>query len=144
MNLPGIVLPTLFYNCWIGHTTLNLTVQSCLILINMISLVIIILTVAFYIFYNTSEKSVKNRVLGFEKWVQKKKRWARITGLAMFTIAYLILSLYSGFGAGSLLFFIILMTFGSLIIVLTPLKMINYKNLLIVVLFSLCIEFLIL
>ena len=110
----------------------------------MISFVIIILTLAFYIFYNTSERSVKNHVLGFEKWIQKKKGLAKITGLAMLTIAYLILSHFFGFGAGSLLFFIILMTFGSLIIVLTPLKMINYKNLLIAVLFSLCIEFLIL
>ncbi len=110
----------------------------------MISSVIIILTLAFYIFYNTSEKSVKNHVLGFEKWIQKKKGFAKTTGLFMLINAYVILLFYFGFGAGSLLFFIILMTFGSLIIVLTPLKMINYKNMLLVVLFSLCVEFLIL
>lgn len=110
----------------------------------MISSVIIILTLAFYLFYNTSERSVKNHVLGFEEWVQEKKGLAKITGLCMFTIAYLILSHFFGLGTGSLLFFIILMTLGSMIIVLTPLKMVNYKNLLLVVLFSLCIEFLIL
>lgn len=110
----------------------------------MISSVIIILSLAFYLFYNTSERSVKNHVLGFEKWIQKKKGFAKITGLFMLTIAYLILLFYFGIGTGSLLFFIILMTFGSLIIVLTPLRMVNYKNLLLVVLFSLCIEFLIL
>lgn len=110
----------------------------------MISSVIIILTLAFYFFYNTSERSVKSHVLGFEKWIQKKKGLAKTTGMVMLIIAYLILLFYYGIGTGTLLFFIILMTFGSLIILLTPLKMINYKNLLLVVLFSLCVEFLIL
>lgn len=122
MNLSGIVQLTLFYK-------------------PMISLALLTLFIAFYVFYNTSEKTIKQTTFGFETWINEYQNKGRILALILLLISLVLSYISFGFGAGIILFFAYLMTFGSLIVILNPLKILKLKSIVILFMFSLCIEF---
>ncbi|WP_417942910.1 hypothetical protein [Flavobacterium sp. RS13.1] len=97
----------------------------------MITTASLIVFLAFYTLYYTSKKAVLSYDLGFEKWMQKNPKQTKITGLVLLLAAYGFWIFTKSFGCGTLLFFIQLMTVGSLIVVLTPLKKISRSSLLI-------------
>ena len=106
----------------------------------MVSVTIFIVFISFYFFYNTSKKTVKHNYNKLENWIDENIQLTIIIATILLIIS-LILNIYVfGFGAGSLLFFILFMTIGSLIIILTPLKLTRYKSVLLLFLISLLFE----
>lgn len=71
---------------------------------------------------------------GFEKWMQRNPKQTKITGLCLLLVAYSLWLLTAALGSATLFFFIQLMTVGSLVVILTPLKVIN--NIGIIILFA--------
>lgn len=92
-------------------------------------------------FYNTSKRAVKYIGFGFENWLSDNLEYTKIlaTFLCICSLALHIISF--GIGSGILLFFIVFMTLGSIIILLTPLKLVSYKSVLLIFSTSLFIEF---
>ena len=111
---------------------------------NMISVAILILFSSFYAFYNTSKKVRFQSLFGVEHWIHKNEKPSKIIAFTLLILALVLFIGYFGFGSGTLLFFIALMTIGSLIILLQPLNLINLKTLIISAIFLLSLEFLIL
>lgn len=96
----------------------------------MITIASCILFLGFYTSYYTSKRVPLSYNLGFEKWMQKNQIQTKIIGLSLFFTAYLLCIYSRALGSGSLLFFIELMTIGSLIIILKPLNIISNKTIL--------------
>ena len=103
----------------------------------MISIAILFIFLSFYMFYNTSKRAVKYIGFGFENWLSDNLEYTKIlaTFLCICSLALHIISF------GILLFFIVFMTLGSIIILLTPLKLVSYKSVLLIFSTSLFIEF---
>ncbi len=94
------------------------------------SIVCILVFFGFYFLYSTSKKTTLRPVLNFEKWIDMSLKSTQVIAISLLFVAYLLSIYLDGMGSGTLLFFIVLMTIGSLIIVLVPLKIINNKALL--------------
>ncbi|MWB95912.1 hypothetical protein GON26_16215 [Flavobacterium sp. GA093] len=93
----------------------------------MITIASLIVFLAFYTLYYTSKRATLSYDLGFEKWMQKNPRQTKLTGLGLLLLAYTTWLFAHALCCGTLLFFIQLMTIGSLIIILAPLKKVNIK-----------------
>jgi len=78
-------------------------------------------------FYYTSKRAVLSYDYSFEKWMNNNPKQTKITALIFLLLAYSLWLFSKATGSGTLLFFIQLMTIGSLIILLKPLKVINPK-----------------
>lgn len=87
-----------------------------------------ILFSAFYSLYYTSKRVPLTYNLGVERWMHDNPKPTKITGVILLIIAYVLCLYISALGSGSLLFMIELMTIGSLIIILKPLKIVPLKN----------------
>lgn len=107
----------------------------------MISIGLLILYMAFYISYNTSQKTIKNPIFGFETWAYKNNKKAKLLGITLLFASCLLFGLSFGIGAGILFFFVTLMTFGSLIVILAPVNIMKPKPILTVFLIALFTEF---
>ncbi|WP_264552677.1 hypothetical protein [Flavobacterium sp. N2038] len=107
----------------------------------MITLASLIVFLAFYTLYYTSKRAVLSYDLGFEKWMKKNPKQTKITGLLLLTVAYIMWLFTQSLCCGTLMFFIQLMTIGSLIIILAPLKKVNSKALLAVLIIIALLEF---
>lgn len=106
----------------------------------MVTLIVVLLLSGFYLFYNTSQKVQLSRTLFIEKWAQDNSIAARYFALLLFIIG-LVISIFSfGIGSGVFLFFVILMTVASLVVLLAPLKYLSYKSLSLLFVFSFAIE----
>ncbi|MES2545216.1 MAG: hypothetical protein V4548_10050 [Bacteroidota bacterium] len=86
-----------------------------------------ILFFGFYLVYYTSKKATLFLDSTFTKWINTNTKQSKIIGTTLLILSYVLLVLQTALGHGSLLFFIELMAFGSLMILLSPLKMINLK-----------------
>lgn len=106
----------------------------------MITIASLIVFLAFYTLYYTSKRAALSYDLGFEKWMKNNPKPTKIIGLAFLISAYAMWLFTKSLGCGTLMFFIQLMTVGSLIIILTPLKKVNSKALLALLLFIAILE----
>ena len=94
----------------------------------MVSITTFIIFLSFYLFYNTSKKTVKYDPKKSNIWIDKNIQLTKKTAFILLIIS-IILNIYLfGFGAGILIFFVILMTLGGLIILLFPMGYLNYKS----------------
>lgn len=91
----------------------------------MISIVSFLIFIGFYTLYYTSQKTYVTYDKGFELWIKKNTKSTKYAGLSILLSAFILLLLEKAIGSGTLLFFIQLMTIGSLIIILSPLKIIK-------------------
>lgn len=107
----------------------------------MITIASLIVFLAFYTLYYTSKRAVLSYDLGFEKWMKKNPKQTKITGLALLVTAYAMWLFTQSLGCGTLMFLIQLMTIGSLIIILMPLKKVNSKALFVLLLLAALLEF---
>ena len=107
----------------------------------MITIASLIVFLAFYTLYYTSKRAVLSYDLGFEKWMQKNPKQTKITGLVLLLLAYSFWLFSQSLCCGTLMFFIQLMTIGSLIVLLTPLKKISRSTLLILFIIIALLEF---
>lgn len=106
----------------------------------MITLIVLVISLGFFLLYNTSEKAVLGRFSLLEKWAQDHPRPGKYGGLLLCAIAMAASITYFGTGAGIFSFFVILMTVASLVILLAPLRYIHHKALIILFSLSLTIE----
>ena len=94
----------------------------------MITIASCILFLAFYSLYYTSKRVSLSYNIGFEKWMKKNPNQTKITGIMLLVTAYFVWISATAVVVGSLLFVIALMTIGSLIVVLKPLRIIPAKT----------------
>jgi hypothetical protein len=94
----------------------------------MITITSSILFLAFYTLYYTSKRVPLTYNFGFEKWMRKNPTPTKITGITLLVLAYILWLYIASVGSGTLLFIIELMTIGSLIVILKPLKIIAPKS----------------
>lgn len=106
----------------------------------MVTLISFLTFVAFYLLYSTSKKMVAVGVLGLEKWTGEHKKIAQLTSLALMILSLGLSCYYWGLGSGTFTFFILLMTVASLVILLAPLRLLNYRFLGILFLCSILFE----
>lgn len=93
----------------------------------MITIASLIVFLAFYTLYYTSKRAALTYDLGFEKWMKNNPKQTKITGLSLLLLAYVLWLFTQSLCCGTLMFFIQLMTIGSLIVLLSPLKKISNK-----------------
>ncbi|MBF4492227.1 hypothetical protein IRZ83_07405 [Flavobacterium sp. JLP] len=107
----------------------------------MITTASLIVFLAFYTLYYTSKRAALSYDLGFEKWMKKNPKQTKITGLALLLLAYSLWLFTKSLCCGTLMFFIQLMMIGSLIVILTPLKKVNSKAILLLFVIVALLEF---
>jgi divalent metal cation (Fe/Co/Zn/Cd) transporter len=94
----------------------------------MITIAVCVLFLAFYTLYYTSKRASLTYRFGFEKWMRNHPTATKIIGLCLLVVAYFLWIYSIGLVSGSLFFAVALMTIGSLIVILKPLKIIPLKN----------------
>lgn len=94
----------------------------------------------FFLCYNTSKRAELNRDFVLVKIGQGLPRASNIIGILLMTVALIGSILYYGTGAGIFAFLIILMTIGSMVVLIGPLRFIGYKTVSILFLISLILE----
>jgi len=109
----------------------------------MISLTILLNILGFYLLYTTSDKMDSQTLLGFEAKLVQHKRTAKIIGIALLLLSCVGCVMAFGLASGIFSFIIYVMTFGSLIVLLAPLKLVNMKTLALFMVLSVVVEFLV-
>jgi len=106
------------------------------------TLIILLNFCSFFLLLNTSKKAVlQHRFI--EIATQKNSTIAKSIGLLLFVCTFYIAVRQYGFTAGILVNICEIMLIASLLILLNPLKKMNYKSVLLVFLLLLIIEFII-
>lgn len=93
----------------------------------MISIVSLLVFFAFYALYNTSQKACLSNTLSVEKWLQNNPKPSKILGLGLFALGFSILLFEKAIGSSALIFIILIMSIGSLTVIIAPLKIISNK-----------------
>lgn len=79
-----------------------------------------------YALYNTSEKTILTKNTFLQKWLQNNKRNANIIGVITLFVSLLLSINFFGLSAGIITWIVTTSVFLSLIILITPLRVINY------------------
>ncbi|SFW26267.1 hypothetical protein SAMN02927921_00806 [Sinomicrobium oceani] len=108
----------------------------------MTTLIIAISFLGFYALYNTSRRAVLSKSLGIERWMQAHRAQSKTAGLLLLVLGMVLSVIYYGLGAGIFAFVVILMTIGSLIVLIAPLRFVRYQVLFLVLVLSVTFEFL--
>ena len=82
--------------------------------------------IGFYLLYGTSQKMAMTGSLGLEKWIGGHAKISKYSGSALLIVSLGLSCIYWGAASGTFTFFIILMTIASLVILLAPLRLLNY------------------
>ncbi|MER3317849.1 MAG: hypothetical protein RIB79_06115 [Allomuricauda sp.] len=106
----------------------------------MVTLISFLTFIAFYLLYGTSKKMATVGKLGTEKWTGKHKKIVQLASLALMIFSLGLSCFYWGLGSGVFTFFILLMAVASLVILLAPLRLLNYRFLGILFLCSILFE----
>jgi hypothetical protein len=106
----------------------------------MTTLIVFISSLGFYLIYNTSQKADLNRSEILEKWAQEHPQASKYIGVFLFAISLILSMIHYGISSGIFSFFVILMTVASMIVLLAPLRYINYKLVSVVFLLSILLE----
>lgn len=106
----------------------------------MISVAIFIVFIAFYMFYNTSQKTQKHVEIGFESWLESYSTIGKTIAILLMLTAISQHIYLFGLGSGILVFIITLMLISSVVILLTPLQLITYKVLFLIFIPCFCLE----
>lgn len=106
----------------------------------MVTVISLLTFIAFYLLYGTSKKMAAVGELGLEKWTGEHRKASRYASLALMILSLGLSCFYWGLGSGTFAFFILLMTVASLVILLAPLRLLNYPFLGILFLCSILFE----
>lgn len=96
----------------------------------------------FFAGYNSSRKAVLAGDSRLELWLRNNPSNAKISGLLLLLAAFILMAMNKGIGAGSFIFLVMLMVFGSLVILLSPLKIVTLKTATIAFAIAFSVEFL--
>jgi len=91
----------------------------------MTTLILLLTFAGFYALYNTSSRAELTQGR-FDVWLQSQAL-LKPAGVTLLIVGLILTVLYKGLAAGILYWLIILTTISSLIIILGPLKIVNYK-----------------
>lgn len=91
----------------------------------MVTLALLLIFTSFYLFYLASQKTGIKALLPGVKWFKHHPKPAKATGLLLLIISVVPVVATYGTGSGILMWFISLMTVGSLVILLSPLGFIR-------------------
>lgn len=89
------------------------------------SLLTTLIFIGFYFNYATSKKMKLDSFIGFHKGFDQRRGSFKMVGLTFLILALAICINQLGYGSGVFIYFILLMTLGSLIVLLAPLKLIR-------------------
>lgn len=93
----------------------------------MVTIISLLTFFAFYLLYGTSKKTVSAGNLDFERWTGANKKASQYASLALMILSLGLSCFYWGIGSGTFTYFILLMTIASLVILLAPLRLLNYR-----------------
>ncbi|SDQ52372.1 hypothetical protein [Flagellimonas zhangzhouensis] len=93
----------------------------------MVTFISLLTFLAFYLSYGTSKKMAAVGNLGLEKWSGEHKKPSQLASLALMIFSLGLSCFFWGVGSGTFTFFILLMTVASLVILLAPLRLLNYR-----------------
>ena len=93
----------------------------------MVTGISLLVFIAFYLLYSTSKKMAAVGILGIEKWVQDHITTTKYISLALLIISLGLSCFIWGAASGTFTFFVMLMTIASLIVLLGPLRLVNYR-----------------
>lgn len=103
------------------------------------TILILVTTLACLLHYSTSKRAVITKEFKLLFWLHNKKS-VKIAAIVLFVFG-LFLAIYTfGLGAGCIIFTILLMLSWSLIVLLAPLKIVNYKLLTLLFLVAFLLE----
>lgn len=109
----------------------------------MYTIVIGFATVGFILNYLSSKRVILTSNTGLRAWAVANTSASRCLGLAALTLGLILHTMHLGLGSGVFSFLVILMTAGSLIVLLYPLNVFKFRALLLVFAISLSLELLI-
>lgn len=107
----------------------------------MLSIAVLFVFLGFFAWYNTSRRVRFQSPSAVEKWLQNHRKYSKIMAFVCLSVAYFVLTTQHGWGGGVFVWLVLFMTLASLITILNPLQLLNYKHLSGVYLFLLIIEF---
>jgi hypothetical protein len=93
-----------------------------------------------YALYNTSEKAYVSDNFSLQKWFQSNNLFTQITGVTFLLTGLLLSISFFGLSAGVITWIVAVSLFLSLIILITPLRVINYAFLTVLFTLTLLIE----
>ena len=88
-----------------------------------------IIFIGFHLWYTSSAQKDMAHPLRIEKWVVGHIGASRSASAAVLILALLLCGAHWGTGAGTLTFFVVLMTLGSLVVLLAPLGLLKFRTL---------------
>ncbi|EKF55241.1 hypothetical protein I215_08351 [Galbibacter marinus] len=91
----------------------------------MTTLILLLTFAGFYALYNTSSRAELAQG-GFDVWLRSQSL-LKPAGVILLVGSLILTVLHKGLAAGILYYFVILSTIASLIIILCPLRIMNYK-----------------
>ncbi len=100
----------------------------------MITSSILFIFLGSFMMYNTSRTALLSTNLSIEKWVQNNHLISKTIGLSFFIMASIMIIIAFGLTSGILFWFVSLILILGLLVIVSPLKIITYKH--IIVLFS--------
>jgi len=106
----------------------------------MTSLLALLFFFGFYMLYSTSKKADLDLSWKLQVVLRHKPTLSKSLGILLLVVAFVLLILMKGLAAGLLTGFIILMIASGLIVILSPLKIINIRIISIILVLCLFLE----
>ncbi|AOW21756.1 hypothetical protein [Urechidicola croceus] len=101
----------------------------------MLTFSMILLFTGFYFVYNTSKRAQLSNTLKLDKWLQENPDKSKILGLGLLALSFTLFCIQFGIGAGIIMAAILLMLISSIVILIKPIKFINFYGLIIILIF---------
>ncbi|MFD2034993.1 hypothetical protein ACFSKL_09335 [Belliella marina] len=106
----------------------------------MYTIIIGFTTLGFILNYLSSKRVILTSQTGLRTWAYANTFKSKGLGLAALTIGLILHIMHLGLGSGIFSYLVTLMTVGSLVVLLYPLNVFNFKSLLLVFAISLSLE----
>lgn len=106
----------------------------------MVTFLALLIFSGFYTGYYSSAKAVLPRNSGLENAIKENPVTARRIALVLLLTALIVSNIYSGTAVGTFQFFILLMTLGSLVVLLAPLQVLTLRSASVIFVIGLFIE----
>ncbi len=106
----------------------------------MITVTILLTILGFYMLLLTSKRAAILKTIPERKLAVNNKQVFNISGVLLLIIAFVVLSIVWGIGAGIISEFIILSIVASLAVIIVPLQVVNYKQMTLIFILSFIFE----
>lgn len=106
----------------------------------MITTACIFCFLGFWCWYLTSRRANYQSKNPIEIWLRNQPGNSKLLGAVSMSASFIVFTIHLGFAAGVFGFFMGLISFGSLIVILAPLRFLNYKLVGLIVLIAIFFE----